>query len=497
MMKKLMLFSLSLFLLAGMMPASMALQETEEQSAETPVATTEAETEEVAETGSTEQAVTEETVEDDSDDQPAAVHQFDTGHTAWMLTCSALVLMMTAPGLALFYGGLVRKKNILSVMMQCIFLMGIMSIVWVGWGYSLAFDEDILGGFVGGLGKVCFAGALPYYDADLGQVIYPGTGDIPDALFATFQMMFFIITPALICGAFAERMKFSAMVVYSILWGTLVYCPIAHWVWSDNGWLCEWNDAAPFKALDFAGGTVVHISSGMSALVCALMIGRRFGYGQEPMPPHNLTYTFIGTALLWVGWFGFNAGSAVAANGFAVNAFLVTHLAASAGVVAWSIVEWCGTGKPTILGACSGAVAGLVCITPASGSVSAGSAILIGVAGGVGSYLACAKLKAALGYDDALDVFGVHGVSGILGALLTGVFATQNVTGGTNGLIEGNMPQMINQGVSILASMALAVIGSVILLKIIDLTIGLRVSHDEEIKGLDLCEHGEEGYIFL
>lgn len=424
------------------------------------------------------------------------VNQFDTGDTAWMLTASALVLMMTAPGLALFYSGLVRKQNVLSVMMQCIAMMGIMSVLWVVCGYSLAFGSDILGGYVGGFDHIMFNGLLPKWDSSLEEVVMPATGSIPTPLFAVFQMMFFIITPALIVGAFAERMKFSAMVLYSVLWGILVYCPIAHWVWSDAGWLCEWNEDARFRALDFAGGTVVHISSGVSALICAIMIGPRTNYQKEPMPPHNLTYTFIGATLLWMGWFGFNAGSAVSASALAVNAFLVTHVAAAAGVIAWAGMEWLIIKRPTILGACSGAVAGLVCITPASGSVSVSSALVIGLAGGLCSYIACTKIKNALGYDDTLDVFGVHGVSGIVGALLTGVFATKNVTGGTVGLLEGNSEQMINQVVSILAAAGLGAVGSFVLLKLIDLTIGLRVAPEAELRGLDLTEHGEEGYIF-
>ena len=433
-----------------------------------------------------------------SDAAATAAPVFNEAYIAWMLVASAFVLMMVAPGLALFYGGLVRKKNVLSVMMQCISLMGIMSIVWVVCGYSLAFGGDILGGYVGGFDHIMLAGILPYYDATLDTVVTPGSdGAIPTILFMVFQLMFFIITPALIVGAFAERMKFSAMVVYSILWGLLVYCPIAHWVWSDNGWLCEWNEAAAFGALDFAGGTVVHISSGISALVCALMIGKRVNYPKEPMPPHNLTYTFIGATMLWVGWFGFNAGSALAANALAVNAFVVTHIAAASGVIAWAGMEWLILKKPTILGACSGAVAGLVCITPASGSVSIPSSIIVGLAGGVASYLACTKLKNALKYDDTLDVFGVHGIAGITGAILTGIFATKNVTGGGYGLLEGNGQQFVNQIVSIAASAGLAIIGSVVLLKLIDLTIGLRVEELSEIRGLDQSEHGEEGYIFL
>ncbi|MBL4884183.1 MAG: ammonium transporter [Planctomycetaceae bacterium] len=427
-----------------------------------------------------------------------AVIEFNQADIAWMMVASALVLMMVAPGLALFYGGLVRKKNVLSVMMQCISLMGVMSIVWVVCGYSFAFGGDILGGFMGGFDHFMLAGVLPEYHESLDAVVTPGTaGGIPTLLFVVFQGMFFIITPALIVGAFAERMKFSAMIVYSVLWGLLVYCPIAHWVWSEAGWLCEANPKAAFGALDFAGGTVVHISSGISALMCALMVGRRAGFPKEPMPPHNLTYTFIGATMLWVGWFGFNAGSALAADALAVNAFAVTHFAAAAGVIAWAGMEWLIIKRPTILGACSGAVAGLVCITPASGSVSVPSAILVGLAGGVASYFACTKLKNAFGYDDSLDVFGVHGVAGITGALLTGVFATKNVTGGSHGLLEGNSSQMVNQIVSIAASAGMAIVGSFVLLKIIDQVIGLRVENATEIRGLDQAEHGEEGYIFF
>jgi len=424
--------------------------------------------------------------------------EFNGADIAWMLTSSALVLMMTAPGLALFYGGLVRKKNILGVMMQCVFLMGLMSIVWALWGYSLAFGTDILGGFVGGFDYIALNGVLPYWDGT--KAVVPGTdGGIPDALFMVFQGMFFIITPALICGAFAERMKFSTMCVFSVLWGTVVYCPIAHWVWADTGWLCEWNEAAAFPAYDFAGGTVVHISSGFSALVCALVLGKRLGFGQEPMPPHNLTYTCIGAALLWVGWFGFNAGSAAAANASAVNAFVATHLAAAAGVLAWAGAEWITRGKPSILGACSGAIAGLVCVTPACGSVTPLSGILLGLAGGFGCFYACTTIKAKFNYDDSLDAFGVHGVGGTIGAMLTGVFATKAITGKASGsgLIDGNAGQLLNQFVSIAASAALAIVGTIIILKILDASMGLRVTQDEEIQGLDRSQHGEEGYIFL
>ncbi len=421
-------------------------------------------------------------------EEVAADEGLDSGNIAWMLTSSALVLMMTAPGLALFYGGLVRKKNILGVMMQCIFLMGLMTVVWALWGYSLAFGGD--SPFVGNFDHLLLKGVIP--DGQLAESEW-----VNSCIFCVFQGMFFIITPALICGAFAERMKFSTMCVFMVLWGTFVYCPIAHWVWADAGWLCEWNEEALYPAFDFAGGTVVHISSGVSALICALLIGKRLGFGQEPMPPHNLTYTCIGAALLWVGWFGFNAGSALGANAFAVNAFVATHFAAAAGVLAWSIAEWIALGRPSILGACSGAVAGLVCITPAAGAVNPIQGILLGFVAGLVCYLACTKMKNAFGYDDSLDAFGVHGVGGTIGALLVGIFATGDVTGGRVGLIEGNAAQMVNQVVSIGASAILAVIGSVILLKVLDVTMGLRVSQEDEIRGLDLSQHSEEGYIFL
>ncbi len=410
--------------------------------------------------------------------------QLDSGNIAWMLTSSALVLMMTAPGLALFYGGLVRKKNILSVMMQCVFLMGLMSVLWAICGYSLAFSGE--NPYFGDFGKALMKGVIPSAEKSLDACAM-------ELITFVFQGMFFIITPALICGAFAERMRFTTMCVFSIAWGLLVYCPVCHWVWSSNGWL---SASGSYHALDFAGGTVVHISSGVSALVCAILMGKRLGFGQEPMPPHNLTYTCIGTGLLWVGWFGFNAGSAGAANASAVNAFVATHLAAAAGVLAWSLAEWFAHGKPSILGACSGAVAGLVCITPGAGDVSPISGIIMGFLAGYVCYLACTKLKNTFKYDDSLDAFGVHGVGGTLGALLTGVFASKHIAG-HSGLLEGNGNQMVNQVISIAATAALAVIVTVILLKVLDATMGLRVSQDEELRGLDVTQHGEEGYIFL
>ena len=436
----------------------------------------------------------------------------DKGDTAWMLVSSALVLMMTIPGLALFYGGLVRKKNILSVMMQCMFLCGMMSLIWALVGYSLAFapnialsedqmdrmgDEELeaSGGFIGGLDHVCMQGVTPIANGpDI--VSFPMSGTIPTLVFFVFQGMFFIITPALICGAFAERMKFSAMAIFCALWGLLVYCPIAHWVWGPNGWLLEGD----YEALDFAGGTVVHVSSGVAALIAALMIGPRIGHRKEPMPPHNLTYTFIGASLLWVGWFGFNAGSALSAGGAAANAFVATHLAAAAGVVAWSLTERLISGKPTILGACSGAVAGLVCITPAAGAVTPMQGVILGLAAGVVCYLACTVMKNKLGYDDSLDAFGVHGVGGALGALLTGVFASSSVLSrdGSLGYLETQeFGQVINQLISIAAAGVYSAVGAAVILLALKFTIGLRVDAENERRGLDTTEHGEEGYIFV
>lgn len=417
---------------------------------------------------------------------------FDSGNIAWMLTSSALVLMMTAPGLALFYGGLVRKKNILSVFMQCLFLMGLMSVIWALYGFSFSFGGE--SPYFGNADHVLMKGVLA--DAP-GMWPAQGTYGIPKLLFMVFQGMFFIITPALICGAFAERMKFSTMCVFMILWGTFVYCPIAHWVWSDYGWLCEWNAAAPYRAIDFAGGTVVHITSGISALVCALVMGKRLGFGQEPMPPHNLTYTAIGAAMLWMGWFGFNGGSALSSNAQAVSAMVSTHFAAAAGLIVWAGLEWIQRGKPSVLGACSGAVAGLVLITPGSGTVSAINAMVLAAIGTCICFWACTTLKSKMKYDDSLDAFGVHGVGGITGALLTGVFATRNIYGDRPmGGVDGNWGQLVPQAVSVLAAVAIGAIGTFIILKILDATMGLRVSQDDEIQGLDVTQHGEEGYIF-
>ncbi len=436
------------------------------------------------------------------------------GHNAWMLTSAALVLMMTAPGLALFYGGLVRKKNVLGVMMQCFFLMGLNSVIWALWGYSLVFGGDPtskdFNRWIGNGDYICMRGVERTWNNETAQAVtpmftgYPGQIDpIPRLTHMLFEGMFFIITPALICGAFAERMKFSTMVLFTILWGTLVYCPLAHWVWW--GGVLQYGSAnvpgwALGGALDFAGGTVVHISSGISALVCALLIGRRLGYGSEPMPPHNLTYTVIGAAMLWVGWFGFNAGSELQSDAIASSAFAATHLAAAAGTVAWALMEWLLRGKASVLGACSGAVAGLVCITPASGFVGPMAAILMGILAGVVCFTACTGFKSKFRYDDSLDAFGVHGVGGTLGALLTGVFATRAVTdanhGNPLGLLEGGS-LLKGQIVAVVVTWVFAIVATFVLLKILDALIGLRVTQQQELQGLDVSQHGEEGYIFI
>jgi len=411
---------------------------------------------------------------------PAAASRIDKGDTAWMLTASALVLMMTAPGLALFYGGMVRQKNALATLMQSFIIMAVISLQWVLWGYSLAFGPDT-GGVIGGLDWVGLRGVGPEpFDA------YSKT--IPHQVFMLFQMMFAIITPALITGAFAERKKFSAFLLFTVLWATLVYDPLAHWVWGDGGWLKR------LGALDFAGGTVVHISSGVSALVCAIVIGRRRGFGHQPMQPHNLPMTVMGAALLWFGWFGFNAGSALEANGLAASAFVATNTGAAAAALGWMFTEWLSRGKPTVLGAASGAVAGLVAITPASGFVGPMASIVIGAVAGALCYKAC-NFKTRFGYDDSLDVVGVHGVGGTWGALATGLFASKAINeAGGDGLFYGNPGQLWTQVIAVLASYALAIVGTFVILKIVDAVVGLRVSEEEEVAGLDLSQHSETAY---
>ncbi len=429
-------------------------------------------------------------------------------NNSWMLTSSALVLFMTAPGLAMFYSGLVRKKNVLGVMMQCVFLMGLMTVLWALYGYSLSFGGT--NKYIGNGDFLFMKGVQRVWDEKTNAPVTPLMNEglpnvLPRLTHMVFQGMFFIITPALICGAFAERMKFSTMVVFSILWGTLIYCPLCHWVW--GGGLLYFRttetmgDSLAGGALDFAGGAVVHISSGVSALLCALVMGKRLGYGTEPMPPHNLTYTCLGAAMLWVGWFGFNAGSELASDELTSSAFVTTHFSAAAGTLAWALMEWITRGKPSVLGACSGAVAGLVCITPAAGFVNPMEALAMGTAGGVVCFFACTKLKAAFGYDDSLDAFGVHGVGGTLGAILTGVFATRacwNIDGtNTLGLYEGQSRVFIGQLAATAVTWVFSAVVCFILLKVLDATMGLRVSKDEEITGLDLSQHGEEGYISL
>lgn len=400
--------------------------------------------------------------------------KLDTGDTAWMLTSTVLVLLMTIPGLALFYGGMVRKKNVLSTVMQSFALTCLMTILWMAVGYSLAFtDGGSMNDWIGGLDKAFFAG--------VGVDSLSGT--IPETVFITFQMTFAIITPALIAGAFADRMKFSAMLLFLGAWSLLVYAPITHWVWG-GGFL------GSAGVLDFAGGTVVHINAGIAGLVAALVLGKRRGYGTENMAPHNLVLSLIGASLLWVGWFGFNAGSAVGANGTAGMAMLVTQIAAAAAALSWMTVEWLVRGKPSVLGIISGAVGGLVAITPASGYVDPLGALIIGIVGGAACYWGAAKLKVLLGYDDSLDAFGVHGIGGIVGALLTGVFAVEAI-GGTPGVLEGNTGQLWTQFVGILATIVWSAVATFVILKAVQMLVGLRVDDEAEVEGLDINLHGE------
>jgi Amt family ammonium transporter len=416
------------------------------------------------------------------------------GDNGWMLVSAALVLLMTGPGLALFYGGLVRRKNVLSVMMQSFAMMAIVTLLWALFGYSLAFGSG--GSLLGGLGNLFLhgVGAAP-------NSAYAAT--IPAQTFMVYQLMFAIITPALITGAFAERMKFSAMAVFLALWSIVIYDPMAHMVWGVGGLLNVSGGRLP--CLDFAGGTVVHVTSGVSALVTAVYLGRRLGYPKTPMPPHSVVLSFIGACLLWVGWFGFNAGSALGSGPLATSAFVSTHFAAAAAALSWAAAEWIRNGKPSALGAISGSVAGLVAITPAAGFVAPMPAIVIGLLAGVFCYFMVVRVKAIFGYDDALDAFGVHGAGVTLGALLTGVFATSAVNpvyhdaGGRSlplGLIEGNGRQLLNQLGGVAVAWVLAGAGTLILLFLVDRLMGLRVSEAEEHEGLDVTQHGEEGYDF-
>ena len=415
------------------------------------------------------------------------------GDNAWMLTSTALVLMMTAPGLALFYAGLVRKKNVLGTMMQSFIMMAVMTLLWAICGYSLAFGEGTA--FIGGLGYVFLKGVGVAPNPD-----YAAT--IPQLTFMVYQLMFAIISPALITGAFAERVRFNALVVFSILWSIIVYDPLAHMVWGKGGFLNAFS-GGQFPVFDFAGGTVVHISTGVSALVCALYIGHRKGYPQEPMKPHSLVLSFIGAGLLWVGWFGFNAGSALSASGLATSAFVATHFAAAAGTVGWLVGEMLRSGKPSALGAISGAVAGLATITQASGFVQPFPAMLIGFTGGVVCFWMVSVMKQKLGYDDSLDAFGVHGIGGMLGCLLTGVFATNQINNALKlangqaaplGWVDGNAGQIGNQLVGAAVGISLAVCGTLLALKVTDVVTPLRMEARDEVTGMDLAIHGEEGY---
>jgi len=417
------------------------------------------------------------------------------GDNAWMLTSSALVLMMTGPGLALFYGGLVRRKNVLSTMMHSFILMALVTVIWAFIGYSLAFGGD--SSFIGDF-RFAFlhnVGSAPNTD-------YAST--IPQQTYMIYQLMFAIITPALISGAFAERMKFSAMLLFMTLWALIVYFPMAHMVWGKGGLLSA-SLGGKIPAFDFAGGTVVHITSGVSALICALYLGKRLGYPSEAMKPHSLVISVIGACLLWVGWFGFNAGSALAASGLASSAFVATHFGAAAAALGWILAEWLRNGKPSMLGGISGCVAGLVAITPASGFVQPFPALLIGFVAGVVCFLMVAAVKQKFGYDDALDAFGVHGIGGTLGALLTGVFATNLVNDGFKdsagrllplGWVDGHPSQVLNQAIACVIAWVLAIVGTLVILKICDAVVGIRIPKEQEVEGLDVSLHGEEGYIF-
>ena len=416
-----------------------------------------------------------------------------SGDNAWMLTCSALVLMMTGPGLALFYGGLVRRKNVLATMMHSFALMAVVTVLWAIYGYSLAFapGNPVLGNF----SYLFLHGVGSAPNADYGATV-------PHETYMIYQLMFAIITPALISGAFAERMKFSAMLLFTILWSTFVYFPMAHMIWGKGGLLNAFLGGA-IPTFDFAGGTVVHITSGVSALVCALYLGKRVGFPKEPMKPHNLVLSVIGACLLWVGWFGFNAGSAVNASGLATSAFVATHFGAAAAALGWMLAEWMRHGKPSMLGGISGAVAGLVAITPASGFVEPFPALLIGFIAGIFCFFMVSTVKNRFGYDDTLDAFGVHGAGGTIGAILTGVFATNLINDGLKdasgkalplGWVDGNPHQVLNQLIAVLISWTLAIVATLIILKIVDMTVGVRASVDEEREGLDLSMHGEEGY---
>lgn len=411
----------------------------------------------------------------------------DTGNTAWIIVATILVLLMTIPGIALFYGGLVRQKNVLSIVMQSLLIVAAVSVLWILFGYSFVFGTELmdagspLGAVIGGFDKVCLSGITT------GTLT---TGRIPELLFVLFQCMFAVITPALILGAFAERVKFSGFLLFTLLWSVLVYIPMAHWVWG-GGFLQQMG------AIDFAGGTVVHINAGISALMMALLVGRRSDYRPgHPMTPHNVTFVFMGTAFLWLGWFGFNAGSGLAADGIAANAFLVTHLATCAAALTWMVIDWICNRKPTTVGVCTGAVAGLVAITPAAGTVDIAGAFCIGIITSATCFYMVAVIKPKLGYDDTLDAFGVHGMGGIIGSILTGVFATQSITGegGVQGALYGDWHQLWVQIAATVVSVVFSAVMTFLLFKFTDKTVGIRVDRRVEEEGLDIYEHGESAY---
>jgi len=428
---------------------------------------------------------------------PAAiVPVVDAGDTAWMIVACALVLLMTIPGLALFYGGLVRRKNVLNVLMQCIILMAVISVEWVAIGYSMSFGsiKGALAPYIGGfdwafLNGISASDLSPYFISHSQATADGGTiGTIPHFVFIMFQCMFAVITPGLILGAFAERIKFKGFLVFSLLWAIIIYNPIAHWVWSGDGWLFKMG------ALDFAGGTVVHINAGIAAIVMALLLGKRRDYQGHAIPPHNIPHVFIGASLLWFGWFGFNAGSGLAADGLAGNAFLVTHIAAATAALVWALLDWFHGKKPTIVGVCTGAVAGLVAITPAAGFVDVTGALIIGLVVSLICFFMVAIVKPKLGYDDSLDAFGVHGIGGIIGAMLTGVLATPAVQAAYSGAAFGNWHQLGVQGIATLTTLVYSGVGTFLLFKLVEKTIGIRATVKEESLGLDESQHGETAY---
>ncbi len=419
-----------------------------------------------------------------------AASAVNSGDTAWVLISAALVLLMTIPGLAFFYGGLVRRKNVLSVLMQCFMIMCILSLQWVLFGYSLAFGPDVKGV----IGNLSWAGLH-----SVGAEPFAGyAATIPHSVFMIFQMMFAVITPALIIGAFAERMKFSSFCVFILLWSTLVYDPVAHWVWGLGGFLSRFDAAGNLRegAADFAGGTVVHVNAGVAALVCALVLGKRKGYPDKMSPPHNLPFAVLGAGLLWFGWFGFNAGSALAANGLAASAFVITHIGAASAGLTWAILDWLFNKRPTVLGIITGAVGGLVAITPASGFVNVAGAFGVGIGVAVICYIFVSFVKPKMGYDDSLDAFGVHGVGGMWGAIATGIWAVKSVNG-VDGLLAGNPGQLIIQLKAVLVTVVFSAVGTYILLKVVDKVMGLRATDHSERIGLDLSDHRETGYTML